>query len=341
ALYLAWPLLSVMLHSQRAWTFHCPAGSWVGFCQDGTIGIPPSLGGGITMFDVGPQLTDWLGIQPRHTVGSERYIAVGAWALSGLCLLGSRRRGVLLAWLGAGFFLALLGQGPCPAGPGGQPSGWAVRTPGLGAALNWTWCNTSALHDFGRYTTASLVLAAVCSGLGVEALGTRWKRVGRVCGTLLALIVMGQSLSFANARALRADRWEAVPTLESSALIQDLEPGPIAELPFDSHAQLISVLEVPGLQRVNPFGGMEQGPNNLPFIQWLYSLGRGEIPTSTPTAAMRQSSGVRWVLYDPSRCIPPFTGREQACREEIPAALSWVLGEPVLTEGALRLWAVE
>ncbi len=111
ALYLAWPLLSVMLHSQRAWTFHCPAGSWVGFCQDGTIGIPPSLGGGITMFDVGPQLSGWLGIQPRQTVGSERYIALGAWGLSGLCLIRARGRAVLVAWLGAGMFLALLGQG--------------------------------------------------------------------------------------------------------------------------------------------------------------------------------------------------------------------------------------
>ena len=337
-LILAWPTLHEMLSSQRSWLFACGAGRWIGFCQENTVAIPPHLGSA-TIFEVGPRVQEWASLSPA-AMGVYRKISLGAWAMSLLSLL-SRRRGVHLAWLATALLLALLSQGPCPTDSQGIPAGLASRTPLLGSLLDWTWCHTAPLHDFGRFATGSLVITAVLSGVGIEALGQRWRLPGRVLGVLLGLATMAQVTWMGSARALDESRWTEVPTLETSTILRGLGPGVVAELPFDRHAQFLSVLEVPGPIRLNPFDVTEHAPDDKPFHRWLYDLGRGDILDEPPTDRAIAVSKVRWVIFDPGRCEHPYTARPQGCSPSIPATISQVLGPPVLVEGAIQLWDLE
>jgi len=245
----------------------------------------------------------------------------------------------LIAWMGVLGFLAL---GPCAALVEGRPIG-AANWPVFRAFMPRIWCETAVLHDYGRFATAATILAAPLSGLGIEALHDKLRERNsllRHAALVLAAIACTQAGIYTLGQLTNPDRWQPTPNLPTSAFLQQAAVGPVAELPFDSGLQFISVMEAPKHPRINPFNAVDSAPGSDPFLSWLYALGRGRLNVDAPLPDHASRSGVRWVVFDPTRCRAPYMANQSPCDPRISAALESVLGEgQSLPQGAMA-WEI-
>jgi hypothetical protein len=345
ALALIWPELAGIADSPRVSKPDCTLGTCptevqpggtvraliplscalIGFCPDGTLSLP---------------LANWFTLgSPRPTVRMEAVVSLGCWILALASLLHPRRRVSSAGLLAVAGVLALLALGPCPQWNEARPldvSGWP-----LGAYwLPRIWCETAVLHDYGRFATMAVLLLGALSGLGIEALGERWGRRGSRVGAVLGIAAVLQAGLYMRSELQLPQRWMGVPHLPTTEFLEAAEVGPVAELPFDSGLQFLSVMEVPKHPRVNPFNAVDQAPGSDPFLSWLYSLGRGEITAPYPLPEHARRSGVRWVLFDPTRCRAPYFSSKRACEASIGEALAEVLGSGQDLGSGVLAWDV-
>jgi len=205
------------------------------------------------------------------------------------------------------------------------------------------WCETAVLHDYGRFATAATILAAPLSGIGIESLHEKFREKTtpiRHLGLLLAALACIQAGAYTLGQLTNPDRWQPTPNLPTSEFLQQAETGPVAELPFDSGLQFISVMEAPKHPRINPFNAVDSAPGSDPFLSWLYALGRGRLNVDPPLKNQAIRSGVRWVVFDPTRCRAPYMADKTPCDASILGALESVLGEgQSLPRGAVA-WEV-
>ena len=219
----------------------------------------------------------------------------------------------------------------------------AANWPMFRSFLPRIWCETAVLHDFGRFATMAALVAAPLSGLAVEAIDSRLKnRQGfmRWGGWLIAALAGTQSVAYTVGQLTLPHRWKEVPTLPTTAFLQQAPAGPVAELPFDSGLQFLSVMEAPGHRRINPFNAVDGPPASDPFLSWLYALGRGRLDESTSSKTHALRSGVRWVVFDPTRCRAPYMRESAPCSDAVALELEKVLGTPEKLEQGALAWEV-
>ena len=169
------------------------------------------------------------------------------------------------------------------------------------------------------------------SGMGADGLW-RWSRPLAVVAAGAALwgcstLVLGEVLDY--------EKWHEVSPPVTARFLLEAEPGPVAELPFDRSMQFLSVLYAPGSPRLNPLqpSPHPHGPPD-PVLMWFFDLGWGKEPQRAPSLAEVQSSGLRWVFFDPARC------RGQGCAHNPMPELRAVLGVPTRLEEDVYVWDV-
>ncbi|MEE2750718.1 MAG: hypothetical protein VX519_04765 [Myxococcota bacterium] len=265
-------------------------------------------------------------------------LTIGAWMLAPLSLLDRKRFWLCLGGLILTLCLAVLSLGPCAAWAPGQPyspESWPL----VGSFLRQSWCRVEVVHDYGRFSTIGALIAASLSAVGVEALGKR----GRLPGHMVALGVAGLSLFLAGRYSLAQvtipNRWAHVQTTSTAEFLASIE-GPVAEIPFDPAVQYLSVLEAPGSPRANPLRRSDSRRVQDPFLSWLHALSRGDADATVPTMAQAHASGLSWVLFDSSRCSPPYPP-PAACSASISKALEDLLGSPTSAGPGAKAWQIE
>ncbi len=298
-----------------------------GFCPKGTLAV---------------DVDQWFRLGDAGGVRMGAGLAVGTWLLALLAPLHRKRRGIVWGCLACFGGLAFLALGPCAAWTEGRPMG-AANWPMFRSFLPRIWCETAVLHDFGRFATMAALVAAPLSGLAVEAIDSRLKnRQGfmRWGGWLIAALAGTQSVAYTVGQLTLPHRWKEVPTLPTTAFLQQAPAGPVAELPFDSGLQFLSVMEAPGHRRINPFNAVDGPPASDPFLSWLYALGRGRLDESTSSKTHALRSGVRWVVFDPTRCRAPYMRESAPCSDAVALELEKVLGTPEKLEQGALAWEV-
>ena len=255
-----------------------------------------------------------------------------AWVLAPLCLLDPKRRGVGLVGLACLVILGVLSLGPCPNWAGqSAPGTWPEF-------LTRAACRVSVVHDYGRFSAIGAAIGAGLTGCGLEALQQRLSGRARWGVLFLAVAVLGMSGRYTLGQVTHPNRWTQVPQLATADFLATIET-PVAELPFDPSIQYLSVLESPGIPRANPIRRSDARRESDPFRTWLHQLSAGKVPDNAPTVTQAQASGIGWVMFDPSRCGPPYPPPE-ACSSRVSAAITQVLGQPVSAGGTARAWQI-
>lgn len=272
-------------------------------------------------------------VEPRQGL-SYSGLAGPAWLLAPLALLHPRRKAAaaLLAMVALSAVLAL---GPCPRLTPTEdvPRAWVEQAwPHLGAL----WCASAPLHDYGRFATVAAVLLALLSAMGADALGRRRGWLAPLLGTGLAAAVSFQAGTLVMGEILDPRKWHTPAPPATAIFLRDAAPGPAVELPFDRSEQFLSVLYAPASPRVNPVRPTPHPVTHDPAIVWLFELGWGRVPEEDISAEQLRETGLRWVLYDTSRCAPQ--GRRDPCPAETLSTLRRVLGAPVGHGDDLLVW---
>ncbi|MEE2750602.1 MAG: hypothetical protein VX519_04170 [Myxococcota bacterium] len=314
---LAWGLLIaapfLVQISSSAWLQRadCDAMDW-GACSLSSSAALDSFRT-LSIFHMGFSPQDWLGdiIHPL------------TWILAPLALLHSSR----IRWMICLCFAVLLAAfslGPC-----------LVEFPGV----QNTWCKLAMLHDVRRFSTMALVITAVATGVGIES---AWKQKA----TLLKGLSIGASLGIftlcgqtVTDKLSDPNRWLDGRPLPSADFLIQAEPGPVAELPYDSFHQFLSAIHAPNRARTNPYH-KEDPHSNDPFLFWLHALGTGQPVPRPPTADEARASGVRWVLFEPQRCTPPSILGPTVCGESVPQQIQQILGPAQQHPSGLLTWSV-
>ena len=197
-------------------------------------------------------------------------LATGSWMLIGLVLLHRRwLMGIgLLCWIG---LLMVLSLGPCPQSSEGVELNWQ-SWPILHQWLPSAWDRLSPINDWGRMATTAALLAAVCSGLGIERFW-KWGWPAKLLALGLSFFAIQQAHQVVGPERLDGMKWHEVPPPRSAQFLMNAEPGPVADLPFDRKQQFLGALWAPNHPRINPLRPADHPPND-PMIQWLYSMGR-------------------------------------------------------------------
>jgi len=298
-----------------------------GFCPRGTLAV---------------QVDQWFRLRDAGSVRMGAGLAVGTWILALVAPLHRNGRRIIWGCLACFGGLAFLALGPCAAWTEGRPMG-AATWPLFRSFLPRFWCETAVLHDFGRFATMAALVAAPLSGLAVEGIDNRLRnRAGLVrwAGWLIAAMAAAQALSYTVGQLTLPQRWEKVPTSPTAAFLRQAPAGPVAELPFDSGLQFLSVMEAPDHPRINPFNAVDGPPASDPFLSWLYALGRGRLDEPMPSQTHALRSGVRWVIFDPTRCRAPYMREQAPCSDAVALELEKVLGVPEKLEQGALAWEV-
>jgi hypothetical protein len=264
--------------------------------------------------------------------------AVGVWLLVPAALLANRRlRGVAIALLALTGLYVLVSLSHCPfwAFPAELPGGGEECTPW--PALRVLSRITPFISDFGRFANVALVLAALLAGLGAEALwrrGDHGHRTYRVAAAVLVALGLGHAAWWHMGWMLDPGRWHRAITPATALFQRDHDPGPVAELPWDQSVQYLSLLTDSRNPRVNPLLEADIRWRGDPFVSWLLDVGDGTPSAVHPTHAEIAASGVRWVFWDPARCM---AANAPACTPDVQATIRAVLGPPhqTLDDGAL------
>lgn len=274
-------------------------------------------------------------VEPRQGLSHAGLVGPG-WLLVPLALLHSRRK-MAVALMGLAVLMACMALGPCPRLTVTEdfPREWVTQ---MWPFVGGLWCASAPLHDYGRFATVSAVLLAMLSGMGIDAL-TQRGRLRSMLGVGMAGWVLWQMGQLVMGEILDPRKWHQPQPPASALFLQEVDPGPVVELPFDRSQQFLSVLYAPGSPRVNP---IRPNPHPLltrePVIVWLFSLGWGEQPEQTVTTEQVQASGLRWVLYDTDRCVSQ--GQKDPCPPLVRQTLGEVLGTPAV-HGNLLVWDVQ
>ena len=251
-------------------------------------------------------------------------VNVTAWLALPLVLLHTRRWTLLL---GAVSLLPalLLSLGPCPSW-GSQPLA------GLRTLEAWSglWCALHQLSDYGRGATVAAMGAAVLAGLGAEALPRWWLRWP------VALGLVGLTGWMFFNELTDPGKWRQPAESPAGVFLAGAAVGPVADLPYDRAGQFWSALAAPDHPRTNPLK-LQPPPSQSAALKWVHALGAGR-PDDMPAPSRAQLAdevGLRWVLFEPSRCDLPQTRCAPGTVDRISAAL----GPPTVHgEGALYSW---
>jgi hypothetical protein len=203
-------------------------------------------------------------------------LATGSWMLMGLVLLHKRRLAGIGLMICAGL-LMVLSLGPCPRTvfERNQPEIGAMDWESWPLISGWlpsAWDMFSPITDWGRMATIAALLAAICAGLGIERLW-QWGRTGKAVALVLSGLALSQAHQVVMTERMDPHKWWPVPAPQSAVFLQTAEVGPVADLPFDSKHQFLSILWAPDHPRINPLRPADHPPED-PFIKWLYNLSR-------------------------------------------------------------------
>ena len=271
----------------------------------------------------------WVALRDGSSGLSQPGLSVATWLLVPLALLHPMRKvAVLVAAVAA--FLVALSVGPCPTWTG-LP--WPELTTLDQEAL---WRPLEQLTDYGRLASGAVLLVALLSALGVEALRRRWWPLSVLAA--IGCLAFGAALLLEEIR--EADKWHTFSVPLTAEYLMDTPPGPAVELPFDRSQQFLSVMAHPGRARVNP---LKAGPRRQtnPFVFWLLQVGRGELVEPTFDRDDMHNSGIRWVLLEPARCDQASVPNS-ACSPAVIDALEAALGEAEKEKGErLLVWELE
>lgn len=267
-------------------------------------------------------------------------VAVGSWVLAPLVLLSKRWRVglLLLALTGLWAFMAL---GPCASHVNGATIPY-FRWPVVGGWLRQAWCLSSPVHDYGRFVSVAVMVAAILGGVGVEGL-TRRAWPFKLVGAGLAVAVVGHTQWMVLSESLAPEKWHRVPMPRTAAHVLSLEAGelgPVIELPFDRKNQFLSTLWAPQVHRSNPLRPGDHPPVQSPFWEWIYGVGRGQLDRPAPQAEAVAASGLAWVYYDENRCREGSVP-SAACGPEVLSALGDVFGVPERLGLGVYAWRVD
>ncbi len=277
-------------------------------------------------------------LQPESFQGlSEPALVLTAWMAAPLALLGRRRLAAALSLLGLVAY-GLLSLGPCTEWAEGEPLNavdWLI----LGPLLREGWRLAGPLHDMTRFAGVAMLVAAVLTGLGLDALAGK----GRLRGLLalaLAAALPGHVQWLVLSERLSPKKWHDASVPATALFLRALpaaDRGPAIELPFDRKQQFLSVIGAPEPPRLNPLRPGDNPPVEEPFVQGLYRLGFGR---STEPLAPADPRHLRWAFFDPDRCnqggVPA-----SACEPAVEAALEAALGPSRrLSDSRTRVWCL-
>ena len=162
-------------------------------------------------------------------------LATGSWILMGLVVLHRRwLMGIgLLCWIG---LLMVLSLGPCPQYTEGVDLNWQ-SWPLLSQWLPSAWDRLSPINDWGRMATTAALLAAVCSGLGIERIW-KWAWPAKLIALGLAFFAIQQAHSVVGPERLDGMKWHEVPAplREITKRLRNRVPSPISHLTESSSA---------------------------------------------------------------------------------------------------------
>jgi hypothetical protein len=279
-----------------------------------------------------------------------RGISLGFWILAPFALIEKERRHFMTAWLFLALVLALLSLGPCPA---------ASRSLGLstyGALWSWpllgdtTWWAISFLHYYDRFAVVACLMLAVLSAIGADSLWDRSKGGNRPAVILLVSVVLLQVGNVHWGSLTDSERWQAADPLATSSFLSTAPPGSVVELPFDQRDQFLSVLQSSKHPRLNPlrpqgkrYRGRTANPRKFELVwTWFDQLGHGQQAEQAPTRAEVSSAGLRWIFFDPQRCLGngawvPSLGCNSAIESQLRAVLG--RGRRLGPDGVL-MWEV-
>lgn len=279
-----------------------------------------------------------------------RGISLGLWVLAPFALIEKDRRKLMGALLVLAMFMAFLSLGPCPVG--GRSFGetgfremWAW--PSLGGT---SWWALSYLHYYDRLAVVACLLLALLSAVGAEALWDRTNTGSRSIMVFFVAIVLFQVASLHWRTLMDAERWQKVGDLETASFLEEAPEGAVVELPFDQRDQFLSVLESSRHQRLNPlrpqgkrYQGRVANPRKHEVVwEWFDGLGRGEYVAQAPRRSEISEGGIRWVFYDPQRCLGNGAWvPTEGCSTTILTQLEAVLGRGRrLGKNGVLLWEV-
>jgi hypothetical protein len=260
----------------------------------------------------------------------------GAWLLVPVVLLHPRLRfrGVLLG--AVAILLAFLSMGPCP----NETPFSRLRAEWLDIITPYVqpfWCFSIHLHDFGRFGLISATVLCLCGGIALDGLWRRRFIVPKILAIYLGYYVLQITYTPLMQEILHRSKWHAVPHNPIADFLEDKGRVSVAELPFDRSAQFLSVLQSPGPLRVNPLRPNDPPRSHTTFYLWLYSIGKGQKPTVSPTESEIRRAQLDWVLYDLARC-GQYSPNQESCEPWILEELTNVLGEPQLLSFGVSAW---
>jgi hypothetical protein len=279
-----------------------------------------------------------------------RGFSFGFWILAPFALMEKERRKLMAALLVLALFMALLSLGPCPTGS--RSFGGAS----LGALWSWpivgdtSWWVLSYLHYYDRLAVVACLLLAVLSAVGAESLWERNHARARSTTVLFVAIVLFQVVTVHWRTVMDPERWQEVGELETASFLAEAPEGAVVELPFDQRDQFLSVLQSSSHKRLNPLrpqgkryrGRMAQPRKHELVWTWFDGLGHGEQLEQAPRRLEINKAGIRWIFYDPQRCLGngawvPTEGCSTIIQSQLEAVLG--RGRRLGKEGVL-LWEV-
>lgn len=256
-------------------------------------------------------------------------LSIASWLLVPLALLHPMRKAAVLIAVSAAVLLTL-SLGPCPTWDGVAWTEWSTLD-----AVEF-WMPLGRLTDYGRLASATAVLLALLSALGVDVLRRIWSPLSILATVSCLSWGAGQLMT----EIRQPDKWHPFTVPLTAEFLADAKPGPAAELPFERSQQFLSVIAHPDRPRVNP---LKAGPRlqSNPFVFWLLQVGRGQLVEGQFDTDDINNSGVRWILLEPARCEPRSVPNA-ACGPELISMLETLFGAPESVEGdRLLVWELE